>query len=408
MSTIDLKDDPRIAASVAPRRGQGPAVRPTTSVVVPTYNEQDNVVPLVLALQEVLGRDGRHEVVFVDDSDDATPDVVRAVSREVDLPVRLVHRAVGQRQGGLGGAVIAGIRASSAETVVVMDGDLQHPPATVPLLVAALRGHDVAVASRYCEDGGADGLAGGLRHAVSRASTWSAKALFPRRLRDCTDPMTGFFAVRRSALDVDRLEPMGFKILLEILARHPLRVTEVPFEFGERHAGESKADLRQGLLFVRQLLNLRAGRMVRFGLVGLTGLAVNLACMALLLAVGVHYLPASVLATEVAIVSNFLLQERFVFGDRRGSSSRRRRAWQAVLFNNVEQLVRLPLLVLAVGVLGAGELASQAGLIVLAFAGRYAFMSRVVYPQRASGVLVVLRRRSGRRPVAAPVDELVG
>ncbi|MEQ4547627.1 hypothetical protein [Nocardioides kribbensis] len=74
----------------------------------------------------------------------------------------------------------------------------------------------------------------------------------------------------------------------------------------------------------------------------------------------------------------------------------------------MEQLVRLPLLVLAVGVLGAGELASQAGLIVLAFAGRYAFMSRVVYPQRASGVLVVLRRRSGRRPVAAPVDELVG
>lgn len=212
------------------------------SVVVPTYNEAGNVAVLVQRLCQVLGGEDA-EIVFVDDSDDDTPDVIRRVSARADLPVRLLHRPPGQRDGGLGGAVVLGLQTSRNPWCVVMDGDLQHPPELVPALLA--RGVaddvDVVVASRYCGGGDSGGLAGRVRQLVSSGCTVLTRAMIPRRLRDCTDPMTGFFAVRRDALDLPALRPRGFKILLEILARTELRVAEEPFVFGERLAGESKA-----------------------------------------------------------------------------------------------------------------------------------------------------------------------
>ncbi|WP_415075032.1 glycosyltransferase [Microbacterium sp.] len=229
------------------------------TVVVPTFNESLNVAELIRQLADSTG-DLECEIVFVDDSTDDTPDVIRSLADGAVLPVRVIHREVGV--GGLGGAVVEGFRAAEAHICVVMDGDLQHPPQDVPKLVERFRagGADVVVASRYTGAGTADGLSGAVRSLVSRASTVVAKVLFPRRLRQCSDPMTGFFLVDTRQIDLHTLHPRGFKILLEILVRQPLRIAEIPFHFAERHAGESKASFWQGVQFLTQLAALRFRR----------------------------------------------------------------------------------------------------------------------------------------------------
>src|SRR5690348_9993108 len=226
------------------------------TIIVPTFNEAPNISELVRRTgSAVAGLDA--EIVFVDDSTDSTPDVIAAVAASAPLPVRLIHRDT--RTGGLGGAVVEGMRAAAADLCLVMDGDLQHPPEKIPEMLARFEDGDVDVvaASRYIGDGTAHGLADRTRVAVSKGSTALTKAMFPIRLKDSTDPMTGFFLVDRRRIDLEGLRPRGFKILLEIMARRNLRIAEVPFDFADRHAGQSKASVRQGLHFVLQLTQLR-------------------------------------------------------------------------------------------------------------------------------------------------------
>ena len=237
--------------------GFGAAVTDLT-VVIPTFNEADNVGPLIEQLNYVLsGVDA--EVIVVDDSTDHTPAAVERAALISRLPVRLHHRPV--PEGRLAGAVITGLRAARSPWVVVMDGDLQHPTATVPELYRqGLRtGADVVVASRYLGTGSAQGLDSRVRRVVSTASGATAKVLFPRRLAGCTDPMSGFFAVRRDALHLEGITQCGYKILLALLVHRRLSVVEVPFVFGQRTAGVSKASLREGLRYLRLLALLRAG-----------------------------------------------------------------------------------------------------------------------------------------------------
>jgi dolichol-phosphate mannosyltransferase len=227
------------------------------TVVVPTFNEAENVAALIEQLAEQL-QGVNAEILFVDDSTDRTPDVIRDLAKVARVPVRLLHRD--HPEGHLSGAVIAGLKASKSTWVVVMDGDLQHPPATVPALFNWARsvGSDVVVASRYLRGGSAGGLDGWLRRAVSSWSGWLAKTLFPRRLARCTDPMSGFFAVRRDVLELEAVSQCGYKILLALLLHRELTISEIPFHFAARHAGESKASFREGLRFLRLLVMLRA------------------------------------------------------------------------------------------------------------------------------------------------------
>jgi dolichol-phosphate mannosyltransferase len=243
------------------------------------------------------------------------------------------------------------------------------------------------VASRYCGSGDSSGLSSSWRRAVSSGSTLLARACFPRRVgRVCTDPMTGFFCVRRSVVQLDRLRPRGFKILLEILARHDLVVAEIPFAFGERHDGESKASWRNGAQFLYQMAALRMGKMSRFAAVGALGTVVNLVLMWLLLReTSLHYLPAAVIATEVAIAHNFVLQERFVFGDLKDNRHPRwLRFVHSVLYNNVDTLVRLPVLALLVEVADVPSVLAQGLTLGVAFLARFVFVSTVVYRPRRS------------------------
>lgn len=225
-------------------------------MVVPTYNEAGSIAELLHRLSLLLDPE-YSEVLVVDDS---TDDTVREATAEADrLPhvIRIIHRS--HPEGGLSGAVVVGMRLAARRWVVVMDGDLQHPPEAVPRLVSAGRERDagIVLGSRYCDGGRSSGLHGPVRHAVSSACTVAARMFFPRRLHGCSDPMSGFFAVRLDALDLDALHPRGFKILLELLVRHHLTLVEVPYEFGERHGGVSKASLANGAAYMRQLVALR-------------------------------------------------------------------------------------------------------------------------------------------------------
>jgi hypothetical protein len=152
-----------------------------------------------------------------------------------------------------------------------MDADLQHPPEAAAMLASAAVRHDsdIVVGTRYAGTGSpADGLSGKARTLVSYWGTWLAKTLFPRRLAMMTDPLSGLFAFRRAAVNLDDLKPSGFKILLEILVRNPrTSVAEVAYRFAARHAGRSKASLQQGLTFLGHLARLRgpAGGQLREG-----------------------------------------------------------------------------------------------------------------------------------------------
>ncbi|TFC81235.1 glycosyltransferase family 2 protein [Cryobacterium cheniae] len=363
------------------------------TVIIPTFNEAPNVPELVRRLAVVLDPDDA-EILFVDDSTDDTPAAVLSAAEWSAVPTRLLHRD--QPVGGLSGAVIEGLRESTSEWCLVMDGDLQHPPEMIPALLATARETqaDVAVASRYCGGGDNTGLSGWARRSVSSMSTSLTRAMFPRRLRHCTDPMTGFFAVRRAAVDLERLRPRGFKILLEILARHRLTIVEEPFIFAQRFAGQSKANLAQGMRFLSQLAALRFGRMSRFAIIGAFGALANLAIMAGLTVAGMHYAVAAAVAAAATIVGNFFLQEQFVFRDLRTES---RLFWDrfgsSLAFNGTEALIRLPLLVIMVEQLFIPSLVAQGTTIAVAFFARFVFHAQVVYRPRGSGAVSARLRR---------------
>jgi len=200
-------------------------------------------------------------IVVDDDSQDGTAQLVQAYARN-DPRVRLLMRK-GER--GLAGAVIDGWKHTDANVLGVIDADLQHPPEVLPTLLEAIfEGNDIVIASRYTglnHDSVSDWSK--VRHFISRCSTWATAPLQRRGVR-VTDPMSGYFVVRRECIEGLNLQPKGFKILLEILVKGHLRkAAEVPFRFATRHAGESKADLKVAIDYVSLL-----GKLSRYAIFG--------------------------------------------------------------------------------------------------------------------------------------------
>ena len=361
------------------------------------------------------------EIVIVDDSTDDTTSAVEAFAKDCPVPVRLLHREVGHRRGGLAGAVLAGIRAARGDWVLVMDADLQHPPETAADVAATAMRHDVdvVVGTRYAGSGSVDGLDGPGRAVSSSAATRLAKALFPRRLATVSDPMSGLFVFRRSAIDVNRLNPIGFKILLEILVRYPgARVAEVAYAMAPRNAGDSKASVRVGLTYLRHLTRLRRqrligqlsaspkskadrlrqlGRMVAFGLVGLSGVGVNTGALWWFYSqLGLHHLLGAALATQASTIWNFALTEGLVYRGR-GNGSRSGRALRFFVMNNLLLVARLPVLQGLIDI-GLAILVANAITLVALFLVRFLVSDRVIYGGAGDAAL------TGREPVRRLVD----
>ena len=315
----------RTATGGSEKKGTGAVL---LTLVVPTRNEAENVADLVDGLREGLaGVDYR--IVFVDDSTDGTPGVIRGLAEE-DGRVMLVHREGAERRGGLSTAVTTGIEIFSgdSEFTCVMDADGQHPPEKVREMLDVARSGvaDVVVASRYARGGSYEGLPGWTRRAVSLGSKRLARLVF-KEARKTSDPMTGFFLVRNEAISGIQFRPTGFKVLLEILVCAPeLRVAEVPFGFRARNAGVSKASLRQGLEYLTHILSLfwyvpSAGRFWKFAMVGASGVIVNSLVLVTLAEVfDAHKVIAWMFAVGLSILSNFLLNNAFTWRDVRHSS----------------------------------------------------------------------------------------
>jgi len=230
-------------------------------LVVPTLNEAGNIPVLLDRIRESLTstRIGYEILVVDDDSQDGTANLVKEYAKQ-DARVRLFVRK-GAR--GLAGAVIHGWKHSDADLLGVIDADLQHPPEVLPSLIApVLNGADITIASRYSSGNGVSEW-NKFRLFVSRAGTLATAPLQRKDLR-VKDPLSGFFIVRRECIDGLELQPEGFKILLEILVKGRIRkAIEVPFEFGNRHAGKSKADFKVALQYFTLL-----GKLSRYALFG--------------------------------------------------------------------------------------------------------------------------------------------
>lgn len=287
------------------------------SVVLPTFNEAANVRRVVGLLRETLEPLGDWEILVVDDdSPDLTWRIVEEIGAE-DPRVRCFRR-VDRR--GLASAIVDGLTVARGERRVVMDADLQHDPGLVPRLAAALDDADIAVASRYME-GGSVGEWGALRRWISRGSTRLSRLLLGIR---SSDPMSGFFAIRREAFQqaAGSLQPRGYKALMELLYRLPgARIAELPLRFGLREAGESKLGGGVALDFLLAIVELRTGRALSqrflgYCAVGATGVAVQLLAFAGFDRVlGVE--AALALAILTAMVWNFTLNNLWTFRDRR-------------------------------------------------------------------------------------------
>ncbi len=285
------------------------------SIVVPTFNEAENIKLLIDRLARAL-RGISYEIVVVDDdSPDGTWRVAQELARK-GYPIRVIRR-IGER--GLGTAIVRGLREAQGEFIVVMDADLQHPPEVVPKLYEeALRsGADVVVASRYTKGGGVKGWSR-IRLLISRAASLLAYVLLAESRRT-SDPMSGFFLVRRSLVERLRLEGRSWKVLLEILAKAPgARVSEVPYVFEQRRSGESKLGPRAMLDYVFDLLRLGEYRALKFVTVGATGTVVNLAVLWLLKGIlGVTEYAAFPAAFETSLTWNFFLHDRWTFRGKR-------------------------------------------------------------------------------------------
>ncbi|WDL96105.1 glycosyltransferase [Alicyclobacillus sp. ALC3] len=285
------------------------------TVVVPTYNERDNVEVITSAIENAL-LNIPYEILFVDDSKDDTPEILERIARR-NPAVRYIHR---ETETGLGTAVVRGLEEARGEYIAVMDADLQHPPKMLCSMIDKLdAGADIVIPSRFVP-GGDDGGLKLHRKLVSAVARYMGKVAL-KRLRKISDPTGGFFAFRREVISDVELRPIGWKILIELLARgHYCRVAEVPYRFQPRRAGNSKLTLKEQWNYIKHL-----GRLVSesredrclflFAAVGLLGVVINMLFYGVLVKLGVTVVLAGFVSSLIALWSNFMLNELVTWSD---------------------------------------------------------------------------------------------
>ena len=287
------------------------------TLVIPTFNEHDNVHALVHSLESVL-QDCEWEVIFVDDdSPDGTANMVRQIARS-NPRVRCIQRL---RRRGLASACIEGILASSSPYIAIMDADLQHDESILPEMLKAIKESqvDLVIGSRY-SIGGSTGELAPFRVWISRQATMLSRLVLRSPI---TDPMSGFFMLRRAFFEkiMRKLSGKGFKILLDIIitAGENVHIRELPYSMRKRVHGESKLDARVIWEFFTLIVHKYSGRVVpyqflSFATVGFTGIFVHLATLWFTYKyLNVEFIYSQISATLVAMTSNFILNNEFTF-----------------------------------------------------------------------------------------------
>ena len=306
------------------------------SVIIPTYNESENIIQILKSIGEHLPKDVEVEAIVVDDnSPDGTgkvvEDYIADTRNEAGYSINIIHR---ETKSGLSSAILDGIQHSSAQIIVVMDSDFSHPPKIIPQLVEEIKtsGYDIAIASRYTEGGEVSGWST-KRKLISKGATGIAKAGLGVNE---SDPMSGFFAFKRKILEGIKFDAIGYKMLLEILVKTKgAKVKEIPYTFTDRARGSSKLDSSTMFDFVTSVWKLyRYGHTTkvsdtrtsvrfiskagRFYTVGASGLLVNY-LVSLLFAdavVNFWYIHATIIGIAISMTSNFILNKIWTFEDR--------------------------------------------------------------------------------------------
>jgi dolichol-phosphate mannosyltransferase len=303
------------------------------TIILPTFNEKDNVIPLLEQINLALdGVDFEYEILFIDDSNDETPEIISKQTSRFSR-IRMIHRAKEERTG-LATAFIRGFEDARGKYILCMDSDLQHPPNIIPLLAqeAKTDNADIVVATRYAKGGSAEGLGslktpyGIYRRAVSLGMKYLTQIIFIQT-RKTSDPLGGFFLFKKGLLENIQLKPQGFKILVEILMRTShKKVSEVPYTFLARENDDSKATLKQGLEYFKHVWYIiktvpEAARFLKFCIVGGSGVIVNLGTLYAL--VEFFHLGETVswtIAVILSIMSNFILNNLFTYSDKKSES----------------------------------------------------------------------------------------
>jgi dolichol-phosphate mannosyltransferase len=290
-----------------------PVAQVSLSIIVPTYKEVENIPHLIERLEQVRQSSGMDlEVLLMDDdSKDGSAELVE----KMGLPwVRLITRTADR---GLSAAVLDGLGRAEHQYLAVMDADLSHPPEKLPEMITELRnGADFVVGSRFAKGGTTDDDWGLFRWLNSRVATVLAMPLC-----SINDPMSGFFAMERGTfLRGTEFSPVGYKIGLELLLKCRChKVVEVPIHFSDRQFGQSKLSLKEQIKYlqhVRRLYIFKYGtwsHFVQFGMVGISGVVVNLAVLTVALQLHATQTIAIVLGAGISMVTNFLLNRRFSF-----------------------------------------------------------------------------------------------
>ena len=327
------------------------------SLVIPTYNECKNIKSIVEQLTQLLDGiiPGDYELIVVDDdSPDRTWEVALSLTPEYPQ-LRVMRR---QDERGLSTAVIRGWQAARGEVLGVIDADLQHPPETLLQPLAEIkRGADLAAASRHVGEGGVSDW-NLVRRFLSRGAQTLGLIILPGVVGRVSDPMSGYFMVRRICIADKTMNPAGYKILIEVLGRGDIRwIGEVGYVFQERQEGESKVTWKQYIEYLRHLLRLRfarwpMGKFLRFGIVGFSGVFVNMGVLYVLRDILNWELTRSlIVAAELAILSNFLWNDLWTFGDISKRQPRKRQRFKRLLKFNTLCLIGLILNVLLVNLM---------------------------------------------------------
>jgi dolichol-phosphate mannosyltransferase len=281
------------------------------TVIIPTFNEAANIGKLIDRLIKVLEEKGprNFEILVVDDN---SPDGTCLIVREKAVRDKRIRCLLRRKNRGLATAILRGIAWARGKYVVVLDADFQHPPEKVPELYwkAVETGADIVVGSRYTKGGGIEGWSR-LRLLMSKGANLVAR-LFVPNMKRVSDPMSGFFLVRRDVVDLSRLTPRGYKVLMEIIAKTDnARIVEVPYTFRQRAWGKSKLGAKTIADFIVHVISLSP--LIKFGIVGLLGALLNILVMLGGLLVGAPIDLASLAGIEAGLLFNFALHERWTF-----------------------------------------------------------------------------------------------